>query len=140
MWWGVSVENQAAADERIPELLETPAAIRFLSLEPLLGPVDISEYLDPAAAPCGETSDVVDWAIIGVESGPGARDCDTSSLLSLIDQCDTARVACFVKQWRHVPGIVEAGKGSHVKGGGIIGAPYVRGAQHLAFPEVPRGR
>lgn len=50
VWLGVSVEDQQRADERIPHLRETPAAVRFLSVEPMLGPVDISEYLDPAAA------------------------------------------------------------------------------------------
>src|SRR5690606_37625495 len=64
VWLGVSVEDQQRADERIPVLLDTPAAVRFLSCEPLLGPVDLSHHLFG-----GELS----WVIVGGESGPGAR-------------------------------------------------------------------
>lgn len=158
VWLGVSVEDQERADERIPDLLHTPAAVRFLSCEPLLGPVDLT-HKAPNRALVGATArrilrdhggdeetvpahlrppSTIDWVIAGCESGPGARDCDVAALLSLLDQCEAAGVSFFAKQWRHVPGVVEAGPDSHRKPGGIIGAPLVRGKARLAFPEVRR--
>lgn len=99
VWLGVSVENQAAADERIPELLETPAEVRFLSCEPLIGPVDVSEYFDPCSVPCGEEPwPELDWIIAGCESGPGARSCDVAWLRSLRDRCAEVSVPFFLKQ------------------------------------------
>jgi len=97
VWLGVSCEDQAAANERIPILLDTPAAVRFVSAEPLLGPID---FVRCAAI---ETSDVgahgfVDWVIVGGESGPKARPCDVSWIRSIVEQCREAEVACFVKQ------------------------------------------
>jgi protein gp37 len=107
-WWplsnvhvGVSVENQAAADERIPLLLETPAAVRFLSVEPLLGPVDLRPWLalDRAGAYTKSGHQhPVDWVIVGGESGPGARPCDVAWIRSVVEQCKAAGVPCFVKQ------------------------------------------
>ena len=64
VWLGVSVEDQAAADERIPLLLDTPAAVRFISAEPLLGPVDLRSYLGSVCSACGEKADAVKWANI----------------------------------------------------------------------------
>lgn len=87
VWLGVSVENQEAADERIPLLRQTPAAVRFLSCEPLLGGMDISPYLRS-----------VDWVIAGGESGPGARPADLAWFRSLRDQCAAAGVPFFMKQ------------------------------------------
>lgn len=86
LWMGTSVENQAAADERIPHLRYVPAVVRFLSVEPLLGPVDDL----PLAG--------IDWVIVGGESGPKARPCDVSWIRSIRDQCKAAGVPCFVKQ------------------------------------------
>lgn len=85
VWLGVSCENQEQADKRISELRQTPAAVRFLSCEPLLGPI---------------TADLagIDWVIIGGESGPGARPCGVPWVESLVRQCAEANVACFVKQ------------------------------------------
>lgn len=113
IWLGVSVENQKAADERIPYLLETPAAVRFLSCEPLLGPVDLSGYkpfdgecfcqervdgCKPRLAKgCPETA--IDWVIVGGESGPGARPMHPDWVRSLRDQCQQAGVPFFFKQW-----------------------------------------
>lgn len=88
IWMGVSVEDQERANERIPELLRIPAAVRFLSVEPLLAPVDLT------ARACF----AFDWVIIGGESGPGARPCHTEWIRSIRDQCRGAGVACFVKQ------------------------------------------
>jgi protein gp37 len=93
VWLGVSVENQAAADERIPHLLQTPAAIRFLSCEPLLGPVEIHRYA------MGGLITTLDWVIVGGESGPGARPVHPDWARSLRDQCAAAGVPFFFKQW-----------------------------------------
>ncbi|MET7458305.1 phage Gp37/Gp68 family protein [Streptomyces sp. NPDC005574] len=117
IWLGVSVENQKWADIRIPALLETPAAVRFLSCEPLLGPIWFADY---ASQPCGcclgEThgeacSDCADsgcdgghiqalhWVIAGGESGRGARAMHPNWACSLRDQCEQERVSFFFKQW-----------------------------------------
>lgn len=94
VWLGVSVENQAAADERIPDLLAAPAAVRFLSCEPLLGPLDLWLYLDPMR----QFRRHLDWVICGGESGPGKRPTDVAWHRSLRDQCKAAGVAFFEKQ------------------------------------------
>lgn len=104
LWLGTSVENQAAANERIPHLLRTPAAVRFLSVEPLLGLIDFVEVpvgMFGPLRPFGGTSDDtprIDWVIIGGESGPGARPCNVEWVRSIVGQCKAAAVACFVKQ------------------------------------------
>lgn len=106
VWIGTSVENQDAADERIPHLLRCPAAVRFLSLEPLLGPMNLRKgvYLMPPTCSgdrpdeYGTTLDGIDWLIIGGESGHGARPCDISWIRDIINQADSAGVSVFVKQ------------------------------------------
>jgi len=97
VWLGVSVEDQQRADERIPVLLETPAAVRFLSCEPLLGPVDLGRNMYVGRFFDLGTPDI-SWVIIGGESGPGARPMDVAWARSLVSQCQSAAVACFVKQ------------------------------------------
>lgn len=127
VWLGVSVENQQYADERIPLLLQCPATIRFLSCEPLLGPVDLKGYSLSAASrsnPCAPpTYDVwdyltgykgtedhksrgagscgakINWVICGGESGPHARPMAAGWAQQLRDQCTEANVAFFFKQW-----------------------------------------
>ena len=113
IWLGVSVENQARADERIPLLLETPAAVRFISAEPLLGPLDLLHRescgdCDPCYGgrpdQCAVGSYFVgllgglSWVIVGGESGPGKRPVDLAWLRSIRDQCLAAGVPLFVKQ------------------------------------------
>jgi protein gp37 len=104
-WLGVSVEDQARADERIPHLLETPAAVRFLSCEPLLGPIDIDEWLDdsrlgglPGSAHRDTPRRGIDWVIVGGESGPDARPMHPDWARSIRDQCGAAGVPFFMKQ------------------------------------------
>jgi protein gp37 len=127
VWLGTSVESQKWADVRIPKLLETPAAVRFLSCEPLLGPVDLSRWLlAPEACHrrmrgiygaetiCAEPKGhdgyhwpIMDsrkfrplhWVIVGGESGPGARPMHPQWARDLRDQCQAAGVAYFFKQW-----------------------------------------
>lgn len=105
---GVSVEDQQHADERIPVLLQTPAAMRFVSAEPLLGPIDLFSYLPCSHEPggCQQCRDMnvesgIDWVIAGFESGPGARWTPGAEAiaLSLRDQCQSAGVPFFFKQW-----------------------------------------
>jgi protein gp37 len=127
VWLGVSVEDQKRAEERIPDLLATPAALRFLSCEPLLGPLDLTS-IDLAFAEAREAEpsglvDVdaltgihfdsegsvegvwgspdphVDWVIAGGESGQGARPMHPDWVRSLRDQCAAAEVPFFFKQW-----------------------------------------
>lgn len=102
VWLGVSVEDQRTADERIPLLLQTPAAIRFVSAEPLLGPVDLGKWMwipDPHGASADlMPSRGLDQCIVGGESGPGARPCDVSWIRSIVAQCRAAGTKVFVKQ------------------------------------------
>jgi protein gp37 len=115
VWLGVSVENQEAADERIPLLLQTPAAVRFISAEPLLGPVDLELYLPYHNHPLkdewhrngyhirrlniGITEGTLDWIICGGETGPGARPMHPDWARILRDQAVTAGIPFFFKSW-----------------------------------------
>jgi protein gp37 len=114
VWLGTSIEDQATADARIPHLLETPAAVRFVSAEPLLGPVDLTEVahhrpdlrafviydaLRGYGGFQGNRMNRLDWVIVGGESGPGARPMHPDWARSLRDQCQAAGVAFFFKQW-----------------------------------------
>ncbi len=94
VWLGVSVEDQAAADERIPVLLDTPAAVRFISAEPLLGPVNAEMWMgwQPDAL------HTLDWVIVGGESGPGWRPMEHEWAAYIQRQCDRAGIAYFGKQ------------------------------------------
>lgn len=87
IWLGTSVENQDAADSRIRHLLNTPAAVRFLSLEPLLGPLP------------GLNLEGIHWVIVGGESGPGARPMHPEWARDIREQCVAAGVPFFFKQW-----------------------------------------
>lgn len=103
VWLGVSVENQQFADERIPLLLQTPAAVRFISAEPLLGPVDLhgARYETAPGRFQGAVSSwkpALDWVIVGGESGTAARPFGIAWARSIIAQCRATGVACFVKQ------------------------------------------
>jgi protein gp37 len=104
VWLGVSVEDQKRADLRIPALMETPAAVRFLSCEPLLGPVDLTQVAPGLRySNSGFTAlrgnPRIHWVIVGGESGNGARPMDPEWVRSLRDQCVAAEVPYFMKQW-----------------------------------------
>ena len=99
VWLLVSIEDQKSADERIPLLLQTPAAVRGVSYEPALGPVDFRPYLlaDPGR-PNWSRLNRLHWIIMGGESGPGARPMHPTWALSVRDQCQAAGVPFFFKQ------------------------------------------
>lgn len=111
VWLGVSVEDQSRADERIPDLLATPAAVRWISAEPLLGPVDLCRvgdgHLDALNGieaadrpdPARRMVNSLDWIVAGGESGPGARPMHPDWARWLRDQCAAAGVPFFFKQW-----------------------------------------
>lgn len=102
VWFGVSVEDQQRANERIPALLRIPAHIRWLSVEPLIGPVGFSLWHrdDDTHSPAD-----LDWVVCGGESGPKARPCRVEWIRSIVQQCKAANVPCFVKQFSgHRPG------------------------------------
>ena len=115
VWLGVTAENQARADERIPILLQIPAAVRLVSVEPTLGPIEIDYYFprydyrptyEYFRMAYGLTNDKpvlirpgVDWVICGGESGPGARPMRPSWARSLRDQCQESGVPFFFKSW-----------------------------------------
>ena len=101
VWMGVTVEDQERADQRIPILLDTPAAVRWLSCEPLLGPVDLDATGMGVTGTSGPESrpSAVDWVVAGGESGPNARPMHPSWARSLRDQCATAGVPFLFKQW-----------------------------------------
>ena len=106
VWLGTTVENQAEADRRVPHLLAVPAAVRFLSCEPMLGSIDLMragatevDCVAPGEANIGAFSrGLVDWIIVGGESGPGARPMHPDWARSLRNQCQAAGVPFFFKQ------------------------------------------
>ena len=102
VWLGATVVNQKMANLRVPLLLDTPAAIRFLSMEPLLEEVDLYRggfsLLHCVKSPAGKQHTRLDWVIVGGESGPQARDMDPAWARSLRDQCAGSAAAFFFKQ------------------------------------------
>lgn len=115
VWLGVTAENQQEADRRIPLLLKTPAAVRWVSVEPMLGPVDLTSIKWTR----------LNWIVCGGESGPGARPMETEWVRSLRDQCNRADVPFFFKQWGPTVGYVDES-----------GMPLLDGKVHDEFPEV----
>jgi len=95
---GVSVENQQCADERIPVLLQTPAAVRFVSLEPMLGPVDLHRSHQLAYDGGARVMSRIDWVVLGCESGSRRRPCLHEWMVDVVRQCKSAGVPVFVKQ------------------------------------------
>lgn len=167
VWIGVSAEDQQRADERIPELLDTPAAVRFVSAEPMLGPIDftpkadqtyqiLSEWYGPNGFdPTGCQPRLermrgwfpkLDWIIVGGESGQGARPIlHPDWVRSIRDQCATAGVPFFFKQWgAHLPaGQMQADRrlwspscGSALHATKAITGRLLDGVEHSAMPAI----
>jgi protein gp37 len=101
VWIGATICNQEEADRDLAKLLALPAAKRFLSMEPLLGPVDLGRWLEPGGldTDLGLSNPGLDWLIVGGESGPKARPMHPDWARSLRDQCQAAGVPYFFKQW-----------------------------------------
>ncbi len=106
VWLGVTAENQEQADKRIPDLLQAPAAVWFLSVEPMLGPVDLNkrECLIDKRLFKYTIGNYLDLVICGGESGPGARPMETEWAVDLREQCRAVGVAFWMKQMRRVNG------------------------------------
>lgn len=98
VWLGVSAENQRWADIRIPALLDTPAAVRWVSAEPLLGPIVLNEAWQGWGSPSTWVKPSLDWLVAGGESGPGARECDPRWIRHLVADCAAGGTAPYVKQ------------------------------------------
>jgi protein gp37 len=143
VWIGTSVEDQATADARIPVLLETPAAVRFVSAEPLLGPVDLDRggwsLLEPMKSPTGKRRPGLDWVIVGGESGPGARPCDVRWVSAIVGDCQAAGVPVFVKQLGAKPIGPERAYFPVTDRKGGDPAEWPEGLRVRQFPAVARG-
>jgi protein gp37 len=142
VWLGTTVENQAYADERIQHLLKVRAIVHFLSCEPLLGPIDLSRWLDEQTR---RPVSAIDWVITGCESGAGARPTDVEWYRSLRDQCAETGTDFFLKQaiacnegWSTTVatgvGVGEWSLTKKISGVEVIDRPYLDGKQHLNFP------
>jgi len=153
MWLGVTAENQAAADERIPHLLRTPSAVRFVSIEPMVGAVTFRwkmAYLEAATGKKyrtllqerGEINQYdalrcLDWVICGGESGPGARPLHGFHARLLMRECVAADVPFFFKQWgdkRTKENLLPVGENSSFnkrRGGDVL-----EGKQWHQFPTI----
>ncbi len=162
VWIGTSVEDQATADERIPHLVRCPAVVRFLSCEPLLGPVDLTtvpwihggmaakgcagvvkDHREPDDYVYWEKAYAIHWVIVGGESGPGARPMDLAWVYDIVKQCDSSGVAVFVKQlgksfyfsaYNYGDDLLSAG----AKGGDWDHAAFPEDLKIREFPEVAR--
>jgi len=161
VWLGVTAEDQQRADERLPLLLQCPAAVRFVSVEPMIGPVNLrrfmwptcftwpSQYRNPSDARAagavvtehrqalilqGQT--FLDWVICGGESGPGARPMYPDWARSLRDQCKAAGVPFMFKQWGEwAP--TQGGRGEDVvRVGKRLAGRILDGVTHDGYPEV----
>lgn len=161
VWLGVSAEDQQRADERVSDLLATPAAIRFASAEPLLGPIEFRDIGDGVDSLRRRSGARLDWIIVGGESGSGARPMHPDWARSIRDQCAAAGVPFFFKQWgefapafdkdlrplRHFPWngddqrAVARGTASAQQATKRIGkrraGRFLDGVEHSAFPQVP---
>lgn len=166
LWAGVSCEDQQTADARVPDLLATPAAVRFVSCEPMLGSINLTKFIQPGAVHHHPDNDLsnpavqaiasaaakrfaprLDWVIIGGESGHGARPMHPDWARSLRDQCTAANVPFFFKQWGEF-----AWEGQHDSSGREIVWPLdceamnkigkkragrlLDGVEHNEFPDV----
>jgi len=144
---GYSASTQKDLDAGVGHLARTPAALRFLSLEPLIEPLDLERVGSYRGEPLSALEEVVghversrvDWVIVGGESGPGARPCEVEWIRSIVRQCKAARVPCFVKQLG--ANVRQNGIGMHVFFDDRKGADPSEWPKDLRvreFPEVKR--
>ncbi len=145
IWVGVTAENQRTADERIPILLDTPAKTRFVSVEPMLGPVDLYQWLggDREIDPPHKYSGGLNWVICGGETGRGAiRPMHPDWPRKLRDQCSAAGIPFFFKKWGGLIPLIQAEKDPELPitaiGGRVLSLPD--GRQVVRFLGGPGGR
>lgn len=149
VWIGTTTEDQPRAEERLPHLLSIPARVRFLSCEPLLGPLDLTPHLRP---PTSDLPPLISWVIVGGESSHHARPMSSTWARALLEQCDAAGVPFFFKQWgewlpEHQEGASRARKGALVRGvhtwpdgsrsfkvGKLCAGHLLDGIEHHHFP------
>lgn len=157
VWLGVSVEDQTRANDRLKYLIATPAAVRWVSAEPLLGPVDLTHWFHSPM----DMAKRLDWVVVGGESGPGARPMHPDWARSLRDQCAAAGVPFLFKQWgewwprdqwEHNPDLILPDD-DYVAAGNALGTMRLQtevmhcvgkaragrlldGVEHHAFPEI----
>ena len=113
---GVTCENQEMADKRIPILLQIPVAVRFISIEPCLGNIDIEKYLDLSSAIQQKNTQQqrsISWCVVGSESGTKRRPCKIEWIRSIVEQCKAGDVPVFVKQIELLRPIPWSSKVSH---------------------------
>ena len=150
IWLGTSISDQASADLRIPQLLDCPASVRFVSAEPLLGPVDLRHIVPNfieahfCTIACTARGDQecckhlpgIDWVIVGGESGPHARPMHPDWARQIRDQCEAAGVPFLFKQWGEwAPSTEEEARGNPRSGWRtLVGHPHVPRASEL-YPE-----
>lgn len=151
VWIGASVENQEYADKRIPHLLKIPAAVRFLSVEPLLGAVDLSAYLTPQfyseelpsprfgygyppTMKAARLRPSVNWVIVGGESGHGARAMHSNWVRNIRDQCQEAGVPFFFKQWGAAVPFKQRENPDGPIGRGTVGVVFEKAGQSQLDP------
>lgn len=140
VWIGTTVEDQAHARVRIPRLLEIPARVRFLSCEPLLGPLDLDDWLRPlSSSACADPeccypydSSPIHWVIAGGESGRGARPMAPGWVREIRDDCDNAGVPFHFKQWGEWG---QDDQGTRARVGKKAAGRTLDGHTHDAFPE-----
>jgi protein gp37 len=150
VWLGASVETQEQADARIPHLLECPAAIRFLSCDPLLGPIYLSllvSEMSGAALNAGAQyeSAPIHWVVVAGESGPRAWPCNVEWIKGIVSQCEAARVPCYVRQlgsrpWSDQPSSHHEDATDTGHRGGILEMRHSRGADPSEWPADLRVR
>jgi protein gp37 len=145
-WMGTSVESQKWADVRVPKLLETPAAVRFLSCEPLLGAIDLSRshpgfpYIGSMGGDLFQRSHI-DWVIVGGESGPDARPMHPDWARALRDQCQAAGVAYLHKQngeWAPVGPLYTQDEDENATDEAIMEAVHVQVIEHRQVVQLER--
>jgi protein gp37 len=131
VWLGTTVETQAFANKRLPHLLKHKAAVRFLSCEPLLGPIDLTQWFQ------AEGLNPIDWVIAGGESGPHSRPMHPDWAQCLLTQCQNAKVAFHFKQWGHwAPAEVH----SQTENTSLINLPSERPVKMVRLPKKEAGR
>lgn len=142
VWLGVSTEDQKWADIRIPALLDTPAAVRWISAEPLLGPIDLGAWTVPDASKTKPCIPGLDWVVVGGESGAFARPMHPVWARSLRDQCQLAGVPFLFKQWGEwgpVPRVKPDGRYDwKATKATVANDGTIYGPGDLAYPDGPR--